>query len=482
MEQITNYIGGELIAPVNNSYLDNYNPATGEAYSQIPDSEEADIKHAVNCAKEAAKNWSKTSAEERSALMLKVADLVEANLDMLALVETNDTGKPIHLSKTVDIPRAVANLKFFATAILHTTDKAHISSESLLNYTKRHPLGVVGCISPWNLPLYLFTWKIAPALATGNTVVAKPSELTPATAFLFSKICIEAGLPKGVLNIVHGKGIKAGASLVANPEVMAISFTGGTVTGRKIAQVCAPTFKKVSLELGGKNPFVVFNDVDVENVVQTAVRAAYANQGQICLCGSRFLIQQELYEKFKEAFIKATAELKIGDPLIPSTQVGAVISDAHAEKVMSYINLAHKEGGKLLYGGEKVTVEGRCEKGNFIQPTIFENLPLDCRVNQEEIFGPMVTLAPFKDETEALHLANSSRYGLAASLWTKDLNLAHRFAARLKTGIVWVNCWMERDLRTPFGGMRDSGMGREGGKDALDFFTEQQNICIKTDA
>jgi len=480
MEEINNYINGELIAPIGNKFIANLNPATGETYAQIPDSEEADINLAAKAASEAAYQWGKSTIQERSALLLKIADLIEENADMLALVETNDTGKPISLSKTVDIPRAVANLKFFATAILHTTDRAHISNENLLNYTKRHPLGVVGCISPWNLPLYLFTWKIAPALATGNTVIAKPSELTPATAFLFSKICIEAGLPKGVLNIVHGYGDKAGATLVAHKDVKAISFTGGTITGIKIAQACAPHLKKVSLELGGKNPFIVFSDTDLEKVIPIAIRAAFSNQGQICLCGSRFLIQKELYEKFKERFVEEAIKLKIGDPLEPETQIGSVISQAHAEKVLGYINLAKDEGGNLLCGGEVEKIEGRCSDGNFIRPTVFENLNANCRVNQEEIFGPMVTLTPFKDASEAIELANYSRYGLAASLWTDNVNLAHQFAANLKTGIVWVNCWMERDLRTPFGGMKASGVGREGGIDALHFFTEQQNICIKS--
>ncbi|MBT31097.1 MAG: 2-hydroxymuconic semialdehyde dehydrogenase [Thalassobius sp.] len=480
MEKLLNYIDGELQEPVSGNFIENINPATGEAYALIPDSDESDVKLAVEAARKASESWSKTTVQERSELMLKIAEIIDANADTLALVETNDTGKPINLSKTVDIPRAAANMRFFATAILHTTDNAHITNQQAINYTKRHPLGVVGCISPWNLPLYLFTWKIAPALATGNTIIAKPSELTPATAFLFSKICKEVGLPKGVLNIVHGYGDKAGAAIVSHEDVNAISFTGGTTTGSKIASVCAPTFKKVSLELGGKNPFVVFDDCDLDKAVETAVRASFSNQGQICLCGSRILVQASCYDAFKEAFLAKTKELKIGDPLVPSTDVGAVISNNHSEKILSYIDLALKEGGQILTGGNKTQVEGRCKQGNFITPTVIENLSANCRVNQEEIFGPVVSLMKFTDEQEAVTLANDSKYGLAASIWTNDINKANRVSSAIKCGIVWVNCWMLRDLRTPFGGMKQSGLGREGGEEALRFFTEPQNICIQT--
>ncbi|UZR92643.1 aldehyde dehydrogenase [Chondrinema litorale] len=480
MEKLLNYIDGELQEPVSGNFIENINPATGEAYALIPDSDENDVNLAVEAANKASESWSTTTVQERSEWMLKIAEIIDANADTLALVETNDTGKPINLSKTVDIPRAAANMRFFATAILHTTDNAHITNQQAINYTKRHPLGVVGCISPWNLPLYLFTWKIAPALATGNTVIAKPSELTPATAFLFSKICKEVGLPKGVLNIVHGYGDKAGAAIVSHEDVNAISFTGGTATGSKIASVCAPSFKKVSLELGGKNPFVVFDDCNLENTVETAVRASFSNQGQICLCGSRILVHESCYESFKNAFLAKTKELKIGDPLVPFIDVGAVISNNHSEKILSYIDLAIKEGGKILTGGNKTQVEGRCTKGNFITPTIIENLSANCRVNQEEIFGPVVSLMKFKDEKEAITLANDSKYGLAASVWTNDINKANRVSSAIKCGIVWVNCWMLRDLRTPFGGMKQSGLGREGGEEALRFFTEPQNICIQT--
>ncbi|MEM1136370.1 MAG: aldehyde dehydrogenase [Bacteroidota bacterium] len=479
MEKILNFIGGELVAPYSDNYIDNSNPATGEVYSILPDSTEKDVIKAVNAAKKAEAAWKRTTVAERSALMSKIADLIETNEETLALVETNDTGKPLHLSKTVDIPRAIANLRFFATAILHTTDEAYFSDHRAINLTKRHPLGVVACISPWNLPLYLFTWKIAPALATGNTVVAKPSELTPATAYLFSKICQEANLPEGVLNIIHGYGVNAGAPLTIHKDVAAVSFTGGTATGKKIATACADSFKKVSLELGGKNPFIVFEDCDITQAVNTAVSASFSNQGQICLCSARILVHETCYEQFKSEFIKKVANLKLGDPLVPTTDIGAVISPDHAKKILNYIDLAKKEGGILLTGGEQVKVNGRCKSGNFISPTVFENLGANCRVNQEEIFGPVVTLTPFKDESEALSLANNSKYGLAASVWTQSINRANKVAKALKTGIVWVNCWMLRDLRTPFGGMKQSGVGREGGNEALRFFTEAQNICIQ---
>lgn len=481
MEKLLNYIDGELKEPLSGNFIENINPATGEAYALIPDSYKEDVNLAIEAAKKAHESWRKTTVQERSELMLKIAEIIDTNADTLALVETNDTGKPINLSKTVDIPRAAANMRFFATAILHTTDNAYFTNEQAINYTKRHPLGVVGCISPWNLPLYLFTWKIAPALATGNTVIAKPSELTPSTAFLFSKICKEVGLPKGVLNIIHGYGDKAGAAIVSHEDVNAISFTGGTATGSKIASVCAPSFKKVSLELGGKNPFVVFDDCDFEKAVETAVKASFSNQGQICLCGSRILVQASCYDTFKEAFIAKTKELKVGDPLVPSTDVGAVISSKHSEKILSYIDLALKEGGKILTGGEKYQVEGRCKQGNFIMPTIIENLSNNCKVNQEEVFGPVVSLISFKDEKEAITSANDSKYGLAASVWTNNINKANRVSAAIKCGIVWVNCWMLRDLRTPFGGMKQSGLGREGGEEALRFFTEVQNICIQNE-
>jgi aminomuconate-semialdehyde/2-hydroxymuconate-6-semialdehyde dehydrogenase len=477
MKIILNYIDGKLIEPLSKNYLPNINPSTGEHYANIPDSDTRDIDLACKSAKNAFEIWSKSTAQYRSDIMLKIADLIDKNLDRLALAESIDNGKPLKLATTVDIPRASANFRFYATAILHFASQSHYMEETAINYTMREPIGVAGCISPWNLPLYLFTWKIAPALAAGNTVVAKPSEITPMTAFLLSEICIEAGLPKGVLNIVHGLGTKVGQAISEHKDIPIISFTGGTKTGAHIASIAAPMFKKLSLELGGKNPNIIFDDCDYEQALKTTVHSSFANQGQICLCGSRIFIHRNIYEKFKKDFVEKVAQLKIGDPL-ESVNIGAVVSKEHQEKVLSYVKLAQDEGGKVIYGGKKFIPKGRCANGYFIEPTIIEGLAYNCRTNQEEIFGPVVTLTPFDSEEEVLMMANSTSYGLAAIVWTNNLKKAHRVAHELKSGIVWINCWLLRDLRTPFGGVKNSGVGREGGFDALEFFTEAKNVCV----
>ncbi len=479
MLKIENYINGELSAPISGEYLDNFNPATGEVYSLIPDSDERDVERAVEAAKKAFPVWSKMSAEQRHDVLMRVSALIERDLDELAEAESVDNGKPKSLAKTVDIPRAVSNFKFYATAAMHTATEAHEMTGQAINYTLRQPLGVVGCISPWNLPLYLFSWKIAPALAVGCCVVAKPSEITPMTAYLLSKLCIEAGLPDGVLNIVHGLGTKTGAAIVQNKDVKAISFTGGTKTGEWIAREAAPKFKKLSLELGGKNPNIIFADCDYEEMLETTVRSSFANQGQICLCGSRIFVERPLYENFCGDFVEKVSRLKIGDPLDEKTNVGAVVSQSHLEKILSYIELAKEEGGNILLGGNQVKFDGRCVNGYFIEPTIIENLAHDCRTNQEEIFGPVVTITPFDDEEEVLKYANSVEYGLSATVWTENLSRAHRVAEKIESGIVWVNTWLLRDLRTPFGGMKNSGVGREGGFEALRFFTEEKNVCVR---
>lgn len=479
MEYLRNYLNGTLRDPMTGSWLPVHEPATGRIYAMAPDSAGVDVDAAVDAARRAFPAWSATPAEERSQRIRRVADLIEARNAQFARAESRDNGKPVWLAASVDIPRAVRNFRFFATAILHASTEAHQTDSDALNITLREPVGVAGCISPWNLPLYLFTWKIAPALAAGNCVVAKPSEITPYTAALLSEICIEAGFPAGVLNIVHGSGMSVGAAITAHPDVAAISFTGGTATGAAIARSAAPMFKKLSLELGGKNPTLVFADCDFEDMLETVVRSSFSNQGEICLCGSRILIERTIYDRFRDAFVARVRALVVGDPLDDATQQGALVSQAHMEKVLSSIDLAQTEGGTVLCGGERVTVEGRCEEGWFVAPTVIEGLPMTCRTNQEEIFGPVVTLAPFDSEDEGLAMANASPYGLAASVWTADLRRAHRVAAALKTGIVWVNCWMLRDLRTPFGGMKQSGVGREGGWDALRFFTEAKNVCIK---
>ena len=478
-EKISNYIGGNFTEPAQGRFLENINPATGKIYSRTPDSDEADVNLAVGAASIALKNWSNTPAEERFRILNRIADLIDEHLDALALAETNDNGKPLWLSKKVDIPRASSNFRFFATAIMHSSTESHSMENKAINYTLRQPVGIVGCISPWNLPLYLFSWKIAPALAAGNCVIAKPSEVTPMTAYLLSIICREAGLPDGVLNIVHGTGPSCGAAIVKHPLIKAISFTGSTRAGRDIAATAAPMFKKLSLELGGKNPNIIFADCDWEKMMRTTLQSSFANQGQICLCGSRILIEATVYDRFKEEFLSRAAKLLPGDPLEADTKQGAVVSKMHFDKVMECFTNAKKEGGSILLGGQSIKPGGRCSDGYFIQPTVIEGLGAGCKTNMEEIFGPVVTLQPFQTEDEALELANTSDYGLSATLWTSNLTRAHRMAAKVESGIIWVNCWLLRDLRTPFGGMKNSGVGREGGWEALRFFTEPKNVCIE---
>jgi aminomuconate-semialdehyde/2-hydroxymuconate-6-semialdehyde dehydrogenase len=476
--KIKNYINGELVGPLSGKYFDNFNPADGMVYSHIPDSDTADVELAASAAKAAFPGWAATSVEERHDLLTRIAKLIEQKLETLALAESVDNGKPVSLAKSVDIPRASKNFEFFANAITQFASQSHETNQAAINYTLRRPLGVVCCISPWNLPLYLFTWKIAPALAAGNTVVAKPSEITPMTAYLLSEICIEAGLPKGVLNIVHGYGHTAGNAMVSHPLVKAISFTGGTQTGAKIALVAAPMFKKLSLELGGKNPNIIFADCEYDQALETTLRSSFSNQGQICLCGSRIYIERPIYERFKNDLVKAVKSMKVGHPAKEDTRIGALVSKPHLEKVESYVKLAEEEGGKILCGGKRVNVEG-FEGGYYFKPAVIEGLANTCRTNQEEIFGPVVTLMPFDTDDEVLGYANNVRYGLSCTLWTQNLTRAMRFATELEAGVVWVNTWLFRDLRTPFGGMKDSGVGREGGFEALQFFTEAKNVCIK---
>ena len=479
MERILNYIDGRFEPSVSGEYLDNLDPSTGSVYSLIADSDERDVENAVKSASLAFPMWSSLAVEKRSAILQRIADLIDRDLDLLALAESVDNGKTLLSAKSLDIPRASANMRFFATGALHFSSEAHATGTEALNYTLRSPVGVVGCISPWNLPLYLFTWKIAPALAAGCTVIAKPSELSPMTAFLFSKLCVEAGLPKGVLNVLHGLGSKVGQAIVEHPDVIAISFTGGTVTGKKIASTAAPMLKKLSLELGGKNPNIIFADCNFEQALAVSIKSSFSNQGEICLCGSRILVEKKMYESFVSAFVDRVGKLRVGDPLEEETDVGALISKDHLNKVLGYIDLASREGGKILTGGNRVNVNGRCQGGYFIEPTIVVGLDNSCKTNQEEIFGPVVTIMPFESEEEAIRIANSSVYGLSATVWTENLARAHRVSADIKSGIIWVNCWLHRDLRTPFGGVRQSGIGREGGWEALKFFTEAKNICIK---
>lgn len=476
---IQNYINGNFQNPIDNQWIDNFNPANGEVYGQIPNSSSKDIELAYESAKSAFRLWSQTTLEERSRILIKISELLEDNLQRFAEAESKDNGKPVSLAKSVDIPRAASNFRFFGNAITQFSSESHESvGQQAINYTLRQPIGVVGCISPWNLPLYLFTWKIAPALAAGNCVVAKPSEVTPMTAYLLGEICNEAGLPKGVLNIVHGLGTSTGQAIIEHPDIKAISFTGGTATGAHIAKTAAPMFKKLSLELGGKNPNIIFADCDYEDMLNTTVRSSFANQGQICLCGSRIFVERSVYEQFKTDFITKVKQLKVGHPSETDTNIGALVSKPHLEKVKEYIHIAKEENGTVLCGGNEVVVEGY-ENGYYLEPTVIEVSTDECRVNQEEIFGPVVTMMPFDTEDEVLAMSNKVKYGLSATLWTNDLKRTMLMSHQLQAGIVWVNTWMMRDLRTPFGGVKASGVGREGGFEALRFFTEPKNVCIK---
>jgi len=479
MEKILNFINGEYIAPINSQYIDNYEPATGQVYGAIPNSDDQDVEMAVKAAQNAFPIWSKMSIEERGIILGKVAAGIRARMQQFIEAESRDNGKPVSLASHVDIPRAVSNFEFYATGIQHFASESHYMEGVGVNFTTRKPIGIVGCISPWNLPLYLFSWKIAPALAAGNCVIAKPSEITPYTAYLLGEVIKESGMPAGVLNILHGLGSSVGDAIVKHPKIKAISFTGGTVTGEYIARTAAPRFKKLSLELGGKNTNIIFADCDFDEMIKVTLRSSFANQGQICLCGSRIFVERSIYDKFKTVFVEKVSKMKVSYPSDPEARMGALVSKPHLEKVMSYVELAKQEGGIVLTGGELVQLDAPYNNGYYMRPTVIEGLAYDCRTNQEEIFGPVVTITPFDTEEEVLKMANSVKYGLSATIWTNNLQKAHRVADQVEAGLVWINEWLIRDLRTPFGGVKASGVGREGGWEALRFFTEPKNIFIK---
>ena len=476
---LMNYIAGEFVRQSSEDWMDVFEPATGKQFAKVPHSGPQEVDQAVAAARAAQPSWGALSHSVRADWLDRIADSLEAKYEDIAALESRDTGKPIALARAVDAYRSVANFRFFADLVREQGVERFEMSDAT-NIVVSKPVGVAALITPWNLPLYLLSWKVAPAIGMGNTVICKPSELTPMTANLLMETIHEVGLPSGVVNLVHGDGISAGAPLTSHPDVDLVSFTGGTATGAKVAAAASPQFKKLSLELGGKNASIVFADCDLEKTVEGVTRAAFLNQGQVCLCGSRILIEDSIYDEFVERFVDSVESMKIGDPSDESTKLGALISAEHLQKVEGYVSIAREEGGEVLTGGSPCLPK-EFENGNWMAPTVIGGLPVDSRCSTEEIFGPVVTIHRFENEQEAVDIANNTRYGLAGSVWTSDLEKGRRVAEGIDTGMVWVNTWLHRDLRVPFGGVKDSGVGREGGRWSLGFFSEPLNICLKQD-
>ncbi|KAL1915172.1 uncharacterized protein VTP21DRAFT_7653 [Calcarisporiella thermophila] len=477
---INNFINGKYVAPLNEKYLDSFDPSTGKPYIKVADSTKEDVNAAVEAAERAFPAWSKLPRDKRSEILLRIADLLESRIEEFASAESKDQGKPLQLAAHADVPRAVLMFRYFGTLILHLQEKVNVTDGIALSYTQRTPTGVAGLISPWNLPLYLLVWKIAPCLASGCTCVCKPSEFTSVTANMLCSVMKDAGLPDGVCNMVFGTGPQAGAALVEHPKVPLVSFTGGSVAGEKISELAGRHLKKLTLELGGKNANIIFEDADLDACVPKSIHAAFLNQGEICLCGSRVFVQESIYDKFLSRFVNEARALKVGDPRDKDSFMGPVVSKQHFEKIMSYIDIARNDGGKIECGGQAPShLKGsEFENGYFIEPTVITGLKPESRVMQEEIFGPVVTVYPFKTEEEAIALANGCKYGLSASVWSRDGQRARRVAEKLQVGNVWINTWMIRDMSMPFGGVKASGRGREGGEHAINFFTDYKTIIL----
>ncbi|MCB1196736.1 MAG: aldehyde dehydrogenase [Deltaproteobacteria bacterium] len=473
MEKIKNYINGQFVDPISALWMPNINPANGETISLVPNSNAADVDQAVQAAHEAFPAWSEMAVEKRCEYLLLIADQIEEHFEEFAMLETLDNGKPLWLSKKIDIPRVVENFRFFAKYVPTVKAFSVRKGDKALSQITRMPVGVAALITPWNLPLYLLTWKIAPALACGNTVVCKPSEVTPMTAYFLAQILDPLPLPKGVFNIVFGTGLDVGRPLVSHTDVKLVSFTGGTQTGKQIEKDIAGQCKKTSLELGGKNAIVIAADVDIDQTVDELIKASFLNQGQICLCGERVFIHADIFAIFVEKFVHKTKKIIVGDPLHKTSFMGPLVSQDHWQKVRQCIAQRVKAGAKVLAGDETL----QNDKGYYLRPTILSGLDQNHSCHTEEIFGPVVTVEPYQDEDEVVKMINNSPYGLCASIFCKDQDRAQMIARKIRAGTVWINCWLVRDLRVPFGGMKQSGIGREGGQYSVDFYTEYKTIC-----